>query len=212
MPINVGNHGTENIFKMKTFLHVGCGPQTKDNLKGFQSEDWAEIRFDIDEKVNPDIIGTLTDMTKVDNQSVDAIYSSHNIEHLFPHEVPGALSEFYRTLRSTGFVVITCPDLISVCEAVVKDRLIDPLYQSAAGPIAPIDILYGHRGFLAQGNFYMAHKCGFTYSVLRNLFYNAGFVKTFGGARSNNFDIWMIAFKSDVTDEECFKQASLFLP
>ena len=197
---------------MKIFLHVGCGAQNKKNLKGFQSEDWKEIRFDIDKNVSPDIIGTLTDMSKVENQSVDAVYSSHNIEHLFPHEVPTALTEFYRVLKPTGFVVITCPDLISVCQAVVKDRLLEPLYQSPAGPISPIDILYGHRGFIAQGNIFMAHKCGFTYSVLCNSFYEAGFIKTFGGIRPDAFDLWLIAFKSDIADEEIKNQATLFLP
>lgn len=197
---------------MKIFLHVGCGPQTKNGLKGFQSDDWKEIRFDIDKNVNPDIIGTLTDMSKVETQSVDAIYSSHNIEHLFPHEVPKALSEFHRVLKPTGFVVITCPDLISVCEAVVKDRLLEPLYQSPTGPISPLDILYGHRGFIAQGNVFMAHKCGFTYSVLNSCFYEAGFIKTFGGTRSADFDLWLVAFKADVTDEEATNQASIFLP
>lgn len=197
---------------MKTFLHVGCGPQTKSNLKGFDSQDWGEIRFDINKEVNPDIIGTLTDMSKVATQSVDAIYSSHNIEHLFPHEVPRALNEFNRVLKPNGFVVITCPDLMSVCEAVVRDRLLEPLYQSPAGPISPIDILYGHRGYIAQGNLYMAHKCGFTYSVLCKLFYEAGFTKTFGGSRTDAYDLWLIAFKSDVHDEEIKKQASVFLP
>lgn len=197
---------------MKKFLHVGCGPQTKKNLKGFQSEEWAEIRFDINEDVSPDIVGTLTDMSKVESQSVDAIYSSHNIEHLFPHEVPRALGEFFRVLKPTGFVVITCPDLISVCEAVAKDRLIEPLYQSSIGPIAPIDILYGHRGYIAQGNIFMAHKCGFTYSVLCKVFYDAGFIKTFGGPRPEAYDLWLIAFKSDLSDEECINNATTFLP
>lgn len=197
---------------MKTFLHVGCGPQTKKNLKGFESEEWQEIRFDINKDVNPDILGTLTDMSKVDSHSVDAIYSSHNIEHLFPHEVPKALSEFNRVLKPNGFVVITCPDLISVCQAVVNDELLTPLYQSPAGPISPIDILYGHRGFIASGNIYMAHKCGFTYSVLCKVFYEAGFIKTFGGPRAEAYDLWLIAFKSQVTDQECISHASIFLP
>ena len=39
---------------MKTFLHVGCGlNQVK--IKGFNNDNWKEIRFDIDEDVNPDI-------------------------------------------------------------------------------------------------------------------------------------------------------------
>jgi len=50
---------------MKIFLYVRCGAQNKKNLKGFQSEDWKEIRFDIDKNVSPDIIGTLTDMSKL---------------------------------------------------------------------------------------------------------------------------------------------------
>ena len=197
---------------MKTFLHVGCGPQNKHGLKGFESADWQEIRLDINPEVKPDIIGTLTDMRDVKTGSVDAIYSSHNIEHLYPHEVHIALSEFHRVLKPNGFVVITCPDLMSVCEAVSKDRLLEPLYESPAGPISAIDILYGHRGFIAQGNHYMAHKCGFTYSVLTGVFHEAGFVKSFGGARPQVFDLWMLAFKSDENEQEIHRLASRYLP
>jgi predicted adenine nucleotide alpha hydrolase (AANH) superfamily ATPase len=50
---------------MKTFLHVGCGPQNKTSLKGFNSNQWKEIRFDIDKNVHPDIQGTLVDMSLV---------------------------------------------------------------------------------------------------------------------------------------------------
>ena len=81
---------------MKTFLHVGCGPQVKSDLRGFNNSSWKEIRFDIDENNNPDIVGTLTDMSLVETGSVDAIYSAHNIEHVYPHEVPIVLNEFYR--------------------------------------------------------------------------------------------------------------------
>ena len=35
-------------------------------------------------------------MSQVKSESVDAIYSSHNIEHIFPHEVPIAFREFHR--------------------------------------------------------------------------------------------------------------------
>ncbi len=56
----------------------------------------------------------MIDMAEVEAESVDAIFSSHNLEHLYPHEVPVALSEFMRVLRSDGFVVLTCPDLKAV--------------------------------------------------------------------------------------------------
>jgi len=50
---------------MKTLLNVGCGWSNISQLKGFNKDTWKEIRFDIDEKVRPDIIGTLTDMKLV---------------------------------------------------------------------------------------------------------------------------------------------------
>lgn len=197
---------------IKKFLHVGCGPQNKLSLKGFNDDHWQEIRFDIDPAVNPDIQGTLTDMGLVPTESVDAIYSSHNIEHLFPHEVPLALSEFYRVLKPEGFVVITCPDLQSVCEAVVQDKLLEPLYQSSAGPIAAIDILYGHRAAMERGNHFMAHKCGFTYSALGGVFLNAGFKEIFGGKRPTFFDLWLVAFKADIGQGRAKSIAENFLP
>ena len=33
---------------MKSFLHVGCGHLNKSNAKGFDNDNWSEIRFDID--------------------------------------------------------------------------------------------------------------------------------------------------------------------
>jgi cyclopropane fatty-acyl-phospholipid synthase-like methyltransferase len=197
---------------MKSFLHVGCGPQNKSCLKGFNTDDWKEIRFDIDQSVNPDIQGTLIDMGDVKNASVNAIYSSHNIEHIFPHEVPIALKEFHRVLTDDGMVVITCPDLQSVCEAVAKDKLLDALYTSPAGPISAIDILYGHRGYIAQGNIYMAHKCGFTYSALQSIFFEAGFKYTFGGSRPQHYDLWLLAFKKEISEAEMRKIAETYLP
>ena len=197
---------------MKTFLHVGCGPQNQSSCLGFNYDNWKEIRFDIDKNVKPDIEGTLTDMKLVKTGSVDAVYSSHNIEHIFPHEVPIALSEFYRVLKEDGIVVITCPDLQSVCEAVLQDKLLEPLYESDIGPISPIDILYGHRGFIAQGNEYMAHKGGFTYSVLDRAFYEAGFKIRYGGRRPAAWDLFIVAFKQEKSDEEIKKIALQFLP
>ena len=107
---------------MKRFLHVGCGPARKaDTTSGFQTPEWQEVRFDIDPSVEPDIIGTITDMANVPTGSFDAIYSSHNIEHVYFHEVVTVFREFHRVLADDGFAVITCPDLQSVCAAVAKE-------------------------------------------------------------------------------------------
>jgi SAM-dependent methyltransferase len=199
---------------MKTFLHVGCGHEDKSQINGFNNDNWKEIRFDIDKNVNPDIEGTLTDMSLVKTGSVDAIYSSHNIEHIYPHEVPIALKEFYRVLKDDGIVVITCPDLQGVCEAVVNDRLLEPLYESPAGPISPIDILYGWRLPISEGNEYMAHKGGFTYTSLNASFFEAGFKARYGGRfpMGGRHNLYLVAFKQKVPEEEIKKIADPFFP
>ena len=198
---------------MKTFLHVGCGPKDKSQIKGFNNDNWKEIRFDIDKSVNPDIVGTLTDMKLVKTNSVDAVYSSHNIEHIYPHEVRIALKEFYRVLKDDGIVVITCPDLQAVCELVAKDKLLEPLYKTEDGhQISPIDILYGWRPHIAQGNEHMAHKSGFTYSVLNTAFFEAGFKARYGGSRPEFWDLFLVAFKQKKSEEEIKKIANPFFP
>ena len=200
---------------MKTFLNVGCGPEYGSKIKGFNNDDWKEIRFDIDKNVNPDIEGTLTDMSLVKTASVDAVYSSHNIEHIYPHEVPIALKEFYRVLKDDGIVVITCPDLQGVCEAVVNDRLLEPLYETPAGDkIYPLDILYGWRKDLVEGNEHMAHKGGFTYTTLNSSFFEAGFKARYGGRfpMGGQHNLYLVAFKQKVPEEEIKKIADPFFP
>ena len=197
---------------MKTFLHVGCGHKNKSRCKGFNNDNWKEIRLDIDENVNPDIVGTLTDMKLVETGSVDAVYSSHNIEHIFPHEVPIALREFYRVLKEDGIVVITCPDIQSVGEALTQDKLFETLYESPMGPVTAFDILYGHRKTTVDGNIFMVHKGGFTYSTLDIKFKEAGFKIKYGGRRPGAFDLYIVAFKQKKSEEEVIKIATPFLP
>ena len=195
---------------MKIFLHVGCGPQNKSTCLGFNNDNWKEIRFDIDKNVNPDIVGTLTDMKLVETGSVDAVYSSHNIEHIFPHEVPIALSEFYRVLKEDGIVVITCPDLQSAGKALTQDKLFETLYESPMGPVTAFDVLFGHRKTTADGNVFMIHKGGFTYSTLDMAFYKAGFKARCG--KRVAFALYLVAFKQKKSEEEIKKIALPFLP
>ena len=97
-------------------------------------------------------------MAVVVEASVDAVGSAHNLEHLFAHEVPLALSEFRRVLRTEGFVLVTMPDLQQVAELVAADNLEAAAYLSAMGPIAALDMLYGFRPAIAQGNAFMGHR------------------------------------------------------
>lgn len=200
---------------MNSFLHVGCGSKRKDRTtRGFNTHVWHEIRLDIDPSVSPDVIGTMTDMSTVATESVDAIYSSHNIEHLYPHEVPIALAEFIRVLKPDGFFVVTCPDLQSVCKLVAEDKLIEAAYTSPAGPIAPLDILYGHRSAMSQGNLYMAHRSGFTQRVLSGILRSCGFktVATLARGHAPFFDLFALASKSERTEAQMRALAKLHFP
>ena len=166
-------------------LHVGCGPRLGRTLhQTFRSADWQEIRLDIDPKVKPDIVCSIIDMSVVEDASVDAVWSRHNIEHLYAHEVPKALSEFQRVLKPGGFALITLPDLQQVARYIADGRLEDVLYESANGPIRPIDIVYGHCGFIARGDVFMAHKTGFTVQTLGTKMVQAGFRPVSGEAQS----------------------------
>ena len=197
---------------MKTFLNVGCGPIDSPIIRGFDNDDWKEIRLDIDEGVDPDIVGTLTDMKLVKTASVDAVHSAYNIDHIYPHEVPIALAEFFRVLKEDGIVFISCPDIQKVCEAVVQDKLLEPFYETEDGQkIAPIDIIYGNRQEIAEGNEYMTKKCGFTYSVLNMVFSEAGFKARYGGRIAfNGAELVLVAFKKKKSEEEIKKIANPF--
>lgn len=199
---------------MPTLLHIGCGPKRKNQTtRGFNTDAWTELRLDIDADVQPDITGTMTDMSAVAEASVDAIFSSHNIEHLYPHEVGPALAEFIRVLRPDGFLVVTCPDLQEVCRLVAEDKLLEPAYTSPAGPITPLDILYGHRPPMARGNLYMSHRCGFTEKVLIGTLRSCGF-KTVASKRRAHpyYDLYAVATKADMQEADLRALAAQHIP
>ena len=168
--------------------------------------------MDIDPGVHPDVLGSMTDMNTVATGSIDAIVSSHHIEHLYPHEVPLPLAEFVRVLKADGMALINCPDLQSVCARVARGDLASPLYTSGAGPIAAIDILYGLRSAMAAGNLYMAHRCGFTLDVLANTLQACGFARCVGQVRPEQFDLWMLASKASLDDASLHQLAQRHLP
>jgi SAM-dependent methyltransferase len=176
-----------------SLLHVGCGAANPARLPAcFRGPGWREIRLDIDPGVAPDIVASITDLAGVGDASVDALYSSHNLEHLNSYEVPLALAEFRRVLKPTGFALVTVPDLRAVARGIATGQLERTLYQSAAGPISALDILFGHQAALRAGNHHMAHRTGFTADTLGRHMADAGFdeVRVHEGRK---LDLWALA-------------------
>jgi predicted SAM-dependent methyltransferase len=188
---------------MKTLLNVGCGFSNKSQIKGFNNDNWKEIRLDIDSAVKPDVVGSSTDMSLIETASIDAVYSSYNLDHIYAHEVPIALKEFYRVLNEDGIAIVKCPDIQTVCELIAQDKLLELLYESEMGPIYPIDVIYGNRWQIQNGNEYMAKKVGFTYSALNASFAEAGFKARYGGRMPDRGgELAIVAFKQKIPEEQ----------
>ncbi len=162
---------------VRLVLHVGCGmPEEQGLHERYVGAAWQEVRLDVDPGVQPDVVATITDMSPVPDGSVDAVYSHHNIEHVFSHEVPVAMQEFFRVLKPGGEVLIGTPDLQNVARTIASGRLEDTLYRSGSGPISALDVVYGLRSDVASGREYMAHRTGFTRGTLARKLGAAGFV------------------------------------
>lgn len=198
----------------KILLNVGAGHPKSGAVipQGFDLAEWKEVRLDIDPANEPDIIGTMLDMSSVTDGSVDAIYSSHTIEHLYPSEIPIALSEFLRVLKPGGFAVITCPDLQSAAQMIAEDRLMEVAYNSPGGAVTPFDIVYSHRKFTGRDKPFMAHHCGFTLKVLLGTVKSNGFLSAAGKRGAKAFDLWVVASKDKLEEAELRALADWVLP
>ena len=149
-------------------LHIGCGPLDHGNDNALP--DWAEgcdeTRLDIDPNNKPHIVANMLEMGDIGG--FDIVYSSHTLEHVYPHEVVPALQEQFRVLRDGGAAVVVVPDL----EGVLATE--DVVYESLSGPITGLDMIYGKASFVAHSP-HMAHHSGFTQHTLSAALKTAGF-------------------------------------
>ena len=140
-------------------LFVGAGSDTGEQWTGYEV-----VRLDIDPSTNPDIVASMTDMGDIG--PFDAVYCSHSLEHLYPHEVPVALSEFFRVLKPGGKLIILVPDLEGVSPT--DDELPD------SPGLCGLHLFYGDASLIPEHP-YMAHHCGFIASTLQAVMEAAGF-------------------------------------
>jgi SAM-dependent methyltransferase len=194
--------------RQKLVVNVGCGPAlvlTRSPL----FRDWRQLRVDIEESVHPDVIADLTDLSPIDDNIADAVWSSHCVEHLYQSQVRGALDEFYRILAEDGFAVILVPDLQAVADRIVNDKFDEPIYASAMGPVSAHDMFYGFGPSIVAGETAMAHRCGFTPTILVNLL-NATHFAEYAIRRLPSLELVVVARKSlgtPTTSSEAILQA-----
>lgn len=121
------------------------------------------VRLDIDPRTNPDIVGSMTDLGDIG--PFEAVACNNALEHLYPHEVTKALSEFKRVLKPGGIVVIQVPDLQDVK---ATEDLLPEIGMSG------LHLMYGDPGKLEEFP-YMAHHSGFVEESLRRVMEQSGF-------------------------------------
>lgn len=161
-----------------------------------QYAEFEHLLLDINPRGSPDIVCDARKLTTLGAGQFDAVYCSHNLEHYYRHDVPRVLAGFLHVLNDGGFAHIRVPDIQEVMRVTIERGLDidDVLYQSPAGPIMVLDVIYGYSVEIERsGQDFFAHKTGFTQKSLFNALSNAGFQKVF--SRAGNLEINALAFK-----------------
>ena len=169
-------------------LHVGCGGSPLPDLwKG-----WEEIRFDADPQCGADLIGDMLDIP-MDDDSVDAVYTSHTLEHVTYHDGVRALREFRRVLKPGGQVWVIVPNVLAAAELIAKEGLYAKVYDAPCGPVHAADMLWGHQGLIegekGERAYRFAHRFGYTADTLTASLKLAGF----NNVKSDAFHYWDVA-------------------
>jgi hypothetical protein len=179
---------------MKRLLNVGGN--NKAIALPPQYAAFEQLLLDIDPKGSPDIVCDARELAGLSGGQFEAVYCAHNLEHYYRHDVPRVLAGFLHVLKDGGFAHIRVPDIAEVMRASVERGLDieDVLYESEAGPITVLDVVYGHAAQIERsGQDFYAHKTGFTKKTLLAALYAAGFTKVF--SKLGNLEIDALAFK-----------------
>jgi hypothetical protein len=184
---------------MPTLLHAACGPAMLKDIPVTNFKDWDEIRLDIDDRYDPNIVGDMRDITTWRfrdgsqwHDAVDAVYCSHALEHLHLFDIPRALNAFWLSLKSkTGFACIFVPNFQAACRWIAEGKT-ERMYDAPCGPIFAHDVVFGHTG-MTHGNPHMQHRSGLTPELLRGLLLGAGFIVT--DVRVDDLNIFMAGQK-----------------
>jgi hypothetical protein len=170
--ISVGNAPPRS----RIVVNAGCGPKDGARLPAM-FDSWHHLRVDVDPEVDPDVLTDITDLSAIPTGFADAVWTAHCLEHLYLHQVPQALAEFRRVLKGDGFLCLIVPDLQTIANYIVDDKLDEMIYESPAGPISAHDVLFGLGSAVALGHVNMAHRCGFAPSSLLHRLSEADFAE-----------------------------------
>lgn len=138
----------------KRIIDIGCGPQYR------PFEEGIAVRYDIDERWNPDYRGDVRQLPFGD-ESFDIVFSSHVLEHLGRNETIPVLKEWTRILKRDGELRLVVPNIMWAAKMLTENRV---FADRAKIENDIMNVLYG-----GQTSEYDFHKTGFTEQKIKHL-------------------------------------------
>lgn len=127
--------------------------------------DWKIL--DVLQRPEVDFIGNASNLQQFEDNSIEAIYASHVLEHFnhgWNNELLNTLNEWYRVLKPEGKLYISVPDLKIICWLFLHPNLM------------PMEKLHLMRiMFGGQTDEYDVHKVGFDADILAIYLQEVGF-------------------------------------
>lgn len=125
--------------------------------------DWKIL--DIQPREYVDYVGNAMDLSQFEDNSVEAIYASHVLEHFdYVRELPVVLKEWHRVLHFGGQLMISVPDLPTLCHLYMEEGA------SAEQRFSIMRMMFGE-----QTDEHDYHKVGLSWEYLFMLLTQAGF-------------------------------------
>lgn len=127
--------------------------------------DWKIL--DVEARPEVDFIADAKCLDQFSDNSVNAIYASHVLEHFYygiDNELTHTLGEWYRVLQTGGKLLVSVPDLQVLCWLYLNPNLV------ALERHHLMRIMFG-----GQTNEYDVHKVGFDFDTLAMYLEEAGF-------------------------------------
>ncbi len=147
-------------------LHLGCG---KRFIAGF-------VHIDAVDYPHIDHVATIDNLSFIQNQSVDLIYTCHVLEHFKRRDIGRVLAEWYRLLKPGGILRVSVPDFEKLCEVYQKEKNINLV----------IGALFGRQDYL-----YNIHYNVFDFTTLEKALKESGFsdIKRYDWKKTEHADM-----------------------
>ena len=146
-------------------LHIG-GKEKK--------EGWKILN--IQKNDNVDFIGSISDLSQFEDESVEEIYASHVVEHIDQKNIKNTLKGIHKVLKKGGKFYISVPDMDILCRIFIE---------KTAPPKVKFHVM--RMIFGGQIDEFDYHYFGWNYQFLNSFLVEAGFEKN---ERVKTFDIF----------------------